>query len=124
MAADVPDEKFQIACKPCTERLGRPVLAMETGRFTSARDTPGAPAPGLLGVRLMCPVCSKQSFFFPTVKHYECEQCGHVKETYVRGDTSETPRGISFRDTVDSKQESQGLLDQLRRGSIGGWGSA
>lgn len=126
MANDLPDDKVQIACRPCTERAGRPVMVVEAGQFTTDASTPGAPAVGILGLRLMCPVCSKQSFYYPTVKHYECESCGHVKETYIRGGTSQTPKGISYQEKGDGsdRAESQSILEQLRKGSIGGWGSA
>ncbi len=123
---------FNFLCKGCTQYWSRQVTCLEMGRFTVTpatrngevavpRDVPD----GALGLRLMCPECRKQSYAFPTVKHYACAKCKYEHETYVQGDTPETPRGaIKYNDTDESQRQSEDILQKLRDGSIssgGGW---
>ena len=124
-----PNRKFTIACGACTRRLGRTIVCSDTGRFTtdgSQTSADGQPLPvGILGLRLLCTQCSKQSYFFPTIHHYTCESCGFDKTTYVSGGAQDPKKGIgiSYQETIDAKGENQALLNQMRQDAIGGWGS-
>lgn len=128
--------EFSIACRPCTEGNGGvPVMALETARNLVDENTPGVTnfppeARGrgkILLVRLMCPRCSRQSLMFPTRVAYDCRNCGHHEEDYIRGGATEPTKnagiGISYKESFTSKAESADLLRQLRQGSIGGFGT-
>jgi len=117
--------EVQIACTGCTQRRGSPVLALETGRFTTDRETSAqyqVPV-GAVGVRLLCPSCSRQSLFWPTSKTPPCTKCGHVEESYIFGDAQEPKagQGLSYRDSFSGAAENKAMLDELRKGSVGGW---
>lgn len=122
---------FDVACAPCTRSTGRTTMALETGRFTtdgSQAGADGTPLPvGILGIRLLCPTCKKQSLLYPTVKHYTCDACGHVKETYVSGGAQAPQKGsgVSYKETIGGQNDGNAFLEEMRRGgAIGGWGSA
>ena len=124
--------EFSIACRSCTENNGVPVMALENDRAMVDANTPGVQnfplgvRGAILLVRLQCPRCSKQSLFFPTVVHYDCEKCGHHKEEYVRGVVTtpapNTGQGLRLSEGFTTKAENADLLRQLRQGSIGGYG--
>jgi ribosomal protein L37E len=131
--------EYTAACVPCTaNNKGVPVTAIETGReLIDERGAMNAGIPiypqeaigkgPILLVRLVCPRCSKQSFMYPTIHHYTCESCGHRKEEYIRGDAPQpkpfSGQGIRLSEGMTSKAENASLLQQLRQGSIGGFGS-
>lgn len=125
------NEQFTVACAPCTRNTGRTTIALETGRFTTTGQEPpapdGTPIPrGILGIRLLCPTCKAQPFFYPTVVHYTCDNCGHKKETYVAGGANAPAKGagISYKETIGGQNDGQKFLDEMRAGgAIGGWGS-
>lgn len=122
---------FDFLCKGCTQYWSRPITCLENGRFAvtpAARNElniPNGVPDGALGLRLMCPECRKQSFAFPTVKHYTCAKCKYEHETYVQGDTAEAPRGaIKLGDSEEAQRQSEDIFQKLRNGSIssgGGW---
>lgn len=126
---DFSKRKFQIACGGCSRRLGRPIICSDTGRFTTdgTQTTPDGHAlpVGILGLRLLCNSCGKQSYFYPTHHHYTCRSCGHNETTYISGGVHDPKKGqgISYTETIDAKGENQAMLDQLRQNAIGGWGS-
>jgi len=124
--------EFKIACRGCTERVGVPVEAVETGRSMVDASTPGIQNfPGgvqgkILLVRLLCARCGNQSFMYPTVVAYDCKNCGHHEENYVRGGVTKPTKnsgiGLSYKESFTSKAENNDLLRQLRQGSVGGFG--
>ena len=122
---------FDFLCGGCTQYWQKQITCLEMGRFTvdaKARAEMAIPREvpdGALGLRLLCPECRKQSFAFPTTKHYTCAKCKYEHETYVQGDTAETPRGaISFSDSDGAQKQANSILQALRNGSLnsgGGW---